>query len=406
LHSIFQAIYQLLSAGHNQFASGGLLLMAVGAVGAALRNIPMRMWQWVYGQVTLHLTIIDSRDAFDWFKWWFYRQQYSKRARRVDVDNPWGVVGAEFLPAPGRHWFFYKGRPIRIVLTREEGKESHSSKRKEEITLSTFGRDQKFLREIVAEMQAAYDSRQGRRAMLFTFSTNDGYWRERSHYRPRPLNSVVMDGVVKEDILEDIRKFLDSEKWYENTGIPYHRGYLFHGPPGTGKTSLIAALSEHFKSRVYYLRLNEISDLGLNEAMRTIPAGAMIVMEDIDCVTATAAREKTDKDESSGDLNLKLGVTLSGLLNALDGVHSPQGAMYFMTTNHIGKLDPALIRPGRIDVRILLDKPKVEQLVEMYHRFFGGASNTDAMRFIEQQGLEGGCTMAEFQERLLRARAA
>jgi chaperone BCS1 len=401
LHGIFEYLFKLLFSGTNQFASGGLLLMAIGSIGAALRNVPLKMWHWFLGQTSLHVTILDTRDAYDWFKWWFYQQKYSRKSRRVDVENPYGIVGAEFLPAPGRHWFMYHGRPIKVVLTRDEGKEAFGRERKESITISTIGRNQMFLRNLVEEMRVAYNNRRGKRPMLFGWSSNENYWRERTQYNPRPLSSVFMPNKLKEDLVADIKKFLASEDWYMETGVPYHRGYLLYGLPGSGKTSLIAGIAAEFQSRVYYLRLSELNDGTLTSAMRAIPKGSMIVMEDVDCINATAVREETKQPEGEG-LAAMLGVSLSGLLNALDGVYSPIGAMYFMTTNHIDKLDPALIRPGRIDVRVLLDKASTEQLVNMYQRFFPGSSETDAQKFITDNELDEGCVMAEFQERLLR----
>jgi chaperone BCS1 len=67
----------------------------------------------------------------------------------------------------------------------------------------------------------------------------------------------------------------------------------------------------------------------------------------------------------------KSSVTFSGLLNALDGVASSEERIIFMTTNHYSKLDPALIRPGRVDVQEILDDAQGEQAERLFIKFYG-----------------------------------
>ena len=62
-------------------------------------------------------------------------------------------------------------------------------------------------------------------------------WEECQQKKPRALNSVVLDSTVAEDVIADMKKFMESSEWYQSKGVPYRRGYLLYGPPGTGKTS-------------------------------------------------------------------------------------------------------------------------------------------------------------------------
>ena len=93
------------------------------------------------------------------------------------------------------------------------------------------------------------------------------------------------------------------------------------------------------------------------------------------------------------------GVTLSGLLNVLDGFHAPSGVLFVMTTNHVEKLDPALLRPGRIDYKLFLGKASDQQKGELYRRFFPDASEREAREFVEAS--RSAETMADFQGLLL-----
>jgi chaperone BCS1 len=61
--------------------------------------------------------------------------------------------------------------------------------------------------------------------------------------RKRPLNSVILDKGIMENLINDVDRFVSRPKWYIDRGIPYRRGYLLYGPPGSGKTSAIMALA-------------------------------------------------------------------------------------------------------------------------------------------------------------------
>lgn len=104
-------------------------------------------------------------------------------------------------------------------------------------------------------------------------------------------------------------------------------------------------------------------------------------------------------DGEKSDPADRFGVTLSGLLNVLDGFHAPENVLFMMTTNKIEALDPALLRPGRIDYKLYLGKAADSQKVELYRRFFPESTENEAMDFVVSHTAD---TMAEFQGLLLR----
>lgn len=163
------------------------------------------------------------------------------------------------------------------------------------------------------------------------------------------------------EIIEDAQNFFNSEDWYRNRGIPYRRGYLFFGPPGCGKTSFCQVLAAQLKLHICVLTLSSksLDDQSLNQRLHDAPGNAIILLEDVDAVFV-------ERDVRAQ----QIGVTFSGLLNAIDGVASQEGRLFFMTTNHIEKLDPALIRPGRCDVKVKFNLATQEQLRLMFLRFF------------------------------------
>ena len=190
--------------------------------------------------------------------------------------------------------------------------------------------------------------------------------------------------------------------------MPYHRGYLFYGPPGTGKTSLVSALAANFGMSIYAISLTEFNDRSLMRAIHDVPPDSLILFEDIDCMKAGNARPSAElhanlrlaeNPNASAEPSMNLGVTLSGLLNVLDGFHAPEAVLFVMTTNKIETLDNALLRPGRIDCRLYLGKADKAQKIELYQRFFPNASASEANAFVELNRQAE--TMAEFQGLLL-----
>jgi len=117
------------------------------------------------------------------------------------------------------------------------------------------------------------------------------------------------------------------------------------------------------------------------------------------CADATAQQEsKQTGDAESKSSTQSFGVTLSGLLNVLDGFHAPDNVIYMMTTNKVEQLDPALLRPARIDYRLYLGEAAEAQRMQLYRRFFPDATEAEARAFAQAHCAE---TMAEFQGLLL-----
>lgn len=200
--------------------------------------------------------------------------------------------------------------------------------------------------------------------------TSWGEW-EHENLPHKTLDSVYLPHGVKEDLILDIEKFLESEKKFVNVGIPWHRGYAFYGKPGNGKSSVALALANHFSKDLYNLPLSAIKDdKSLVKSISDLNAGSILLLEDIDVFSNTMSREQS-----------KSSPTLAGLLNALDGVGTPHGLITIMTTNHFNKLDPALVRPGRMDYKLHLKAPVQSQIEEMFSRVFEEPLGVETRKF-------------------------
>ena len=189
----------------------------------------------------------------------------------------------------------------------------------------------------------------------------DDYW-ETIEKRPiRSLSTIYLGG-LETKIHDKIKHFLSKEtkELYNSLGIPYKQNILFHGYPGTGKSSLIFSLASELNMDVALLHfVKDMDDLDFMRALRRMPDNTILVLEDIDVLFE--ARKKNDEH--------KTGISFSGLLNSLDGLSHVDNQIIFMTTNCKMVLDKALIRPGRIDLDVEFKYANKIQIKTMFEKF-------------------------------------
>ena len=229
---------------------------------------------------------------------------------------------------------------------------------------------------------------------IFT-NNKEGKWDSQNSNNKRKLETVVLQDNQLLKIKNDIQEFIENEEWYHDRDIPYTRGYLFHGEPGTGKTSLIKGMSTHTQRHIHYLMLDNVKDdEQLLNLMKNIDyTKTILVIEDVDCISDIIKDRNISKNENLDDIRKELdevkgmmssssnsshtpkmeyksNLTLSGLLNSLDGVFNNDGRILIMTTNHPEVLDRALIRPGRIDMRIEFAYCDHQQIIDIFKIMF------------------------------------
>ena len=334
----------------------------------------------------------------------------------LNFSNWDAKIPPKFQPYFGKHRFWHKGRFFE--LKRETKQLMMSSgwgsmlRDEETIRLSCIGRSTQPIKDLIKECQDRYFDKKSSRTTVRRPATKEMRSRGRNPWtkvatRPsRPMDTVVLENDQKEQVLADINEFLHpaSPRWYANRGIPYRRGYLFYGPPGTGKTSLSFAIAGIFGLEIFCVSLtNDPSlteeDLGL--LFNNLPRRCVVLLEDIDSaglVRRDSAPETIDVSKDKKDANTQIGVeiakafksvqdksdknnknnqgiSLSGLLNAIDGVASHEGRVLVMTTNHPDKLDDALIRPGRVDMKVGFKLASRSQIRQLFKRMYSADPN-------------------------------
>ncbi|KAI9726089.1 MAG: hypothetical protein M1828_002097 [Chrysothrix sp. TS-e1954] len=306
-----------------------------------------------------------------------------------------------FSPHLGNHPFWHKGQLFILEIYEKKNgnngnNNSSGSNRNgdldfEETRLRYFGFSMKPISLLLEELRASNMSHQFTKTSIFRpaamWHPARNPWKKVTSRASRPLHTVDLGSDDKTRLVRDINNFLKptSAKWYSARGIPYRRGYLFSGPPGTGKSSISFALAGIFGLSIYAVSLQEgnTSEDELCSMLSILPLRALVLIEDVDAAglvrdSAPQPEEETSSDDSKdkkGDASKKKKITLSGLLNAIDGVASHEGHILIMTSNYPERLDPALKRPGRIDMHVPFTLASRSQIRDVYLRMYTSAAD-------------------------------
>ncbi|XP_013608566.1 PREDICTED: probable mitochondrial chaperone BCS1-B [Brassica oleracea var. oleracea] len=251
-------------------------------------------------------------------------------------------------------------------------------------------------------------------------------WESVPFKHPSTFETLAMDPVKKQQIMDDLKDFAEGQMFYQKTGRAWKRGYLLYGPPGTGKSSMIAAMANHLGYDIYDLELTEVhSNSELRKLLMKTSSKSIIVIEDIDCSINLTNRKKNSNattQRSYYDMETRLGtgsgeesgnggntITLSGLLNFTDGLWSCCGSerIFVFTTNHIDKLDPALLRSGRMDMHIHMsycDFPSLKILLKNYLGYEEEDVDDDVLKEMERVVEKAEMTPADVSEALIKNR--
>ncbi|KAL7415178.1 BCS1 N terminal-domain-containing protein [Mrakia frigida] len=310
-------------------------------------------------------------------------------------DNGSSEAYFSLIPGPGTHYFNYKGAWIQLKRTRSGSQLSLTTGVPwETLTLTTLSRDRDLFSQLLSEARTLAQKHEEGKTVVYT---RHGFeWRPFGKARKkREIGSVVLDKGVGEEVEADLKRFMGREKWYADRGIPYRRGYLLHGPPGSGKSSYIQALAGLLSYDICFLNLAErgLTDDSLQQILSLVPDRSFVLIEDIDAAFSKRVQTSADGYQS--------GVTFSGLLNTLDGIASSSSRIVFMTTNHLSSLDPALIRPGRVDLVSYIGDATPHQARELFVRFYLAANDSSSVALdSSSEGSEKEEAVKEMAERV------
>lgn len=265
-----------------------------------------------------------------------------------------------------RRKIMIENHPVMIQLHIPEVNEKTSVMRLEYAKIIFTARSHAGQKAIVRQLRKLNDDRATVRKAVLKMLGQWGNWTTRSDLPPRTLESVVLPQDQKDRIVADLRDFLGAEDHYNRLAIPWHRGYMFHGPPGTGKTSVVKALANEFNLDLWYVSLADLkTETSLMGLLSSVTPRSLLLLEDIDTMRITHDRDGAEQGT----------ISMSSLLNVLDGVATPHGLITIMTTNRFDILDEALTRAGRMDLVEKLDYPSLNTISTLYEHFYGKEPN-------------------------------
>lgn len=296
--------------------------------------------------------------------------------RRGDGDDDLrdSKKALDYIPWEGAFWFWYKNQPI-SYRTKQVDVGFH---KEEHISLKSLGRSSRMLKTLLAECREKYLNQIKSKTTIFEHRGDR--WKKTGAKNIRPLSTVILSEREKKSLVDDVTEFLNpvTRHWYSDLSLPYRRGYLLSGPPGTGKSSLSFSIAGEVGLDIYIVSIPNTSDGGLRNLFDMLPEKCMVLLEDIDAVGMSRSDSESDTSDgvkrSSTD---KPSVTLSGLLNTLDGVASQEGRVVMMTTNYVDRLDNALIRPGRIDRKVEFELASKTDIAQLFSFIYGRSKGGD-----------------------------
>ncbi len=338
----------------NQLLVGGIGTLAFGSMMYVLRSVPQKVLDIVERTVWTTVSIENLSNEYSDVDAFIEGHRLDFFSRSLEIKD--GYLKTGF----GGGWGTYDGSLFKYSKTRSMQRLMSL----ETINVSFLTRDRSVVERFMQDCRPD-EHKNSIYISLYSAAGSDGGLRRRK----RGLSTVFVDQAIKDRLVKRLTWFLGAEEWHSSRGIPWKLGIILHGPPGTGKTSLIHALASDFNFDVKYIK----SLHGLGAAFKSGRRNDLFVIEDIDTIADRLNRvDPKEKDGFNPFEQRAMRVSpLHEILNSMDGMQTPDGLKFIVTTNHLDRLDPAIVRPGRIDDVIEVGPLSLESARQMFRAFYG-----------------------------------
>ena len=354
---------------NNDFLIASIATFAFGILLYLLRHVPLEVYHYLKKRCTIHVQINNQNALYEKIAHELDKNSVKFLSRTKSLDNRKLTIG--FSTSVAR----LSGSYCFVSRVKEQ---SDSYDHKQFIELTFPFASHKKVERLFEEFFEKLDSIDNDKTSVYSMTSNSGDLEFTKTINKRLRESVY----VKDEILDNLEKridfFAENKDWYKKTGIPYKFNILLHGPPGTGKTTLLKYIAAYTNRDIIFANPNSISSLakGINrknlwdddEMAPSKERKYICVLEDIDCFENVQSRD--DDDEQPKNLMKSVTTSMSDVLNVIDGLNTPNDLIIVATTNHIEKLDSALLRKGRFDEVIKVDLLEKKEIMKMFSLYF------------------------------------
>lgn len=349
LHDIYQ--YLTVQLKTNQFFSAAFVGSLITGSFIYLKAVPAWIWSKIIRHTSYTITIYQNDRFFYLFEDWF-NKKYPQTYRNVQVK--YEDKNIKYEQESVNVWFWYKNRYIQISNSKERIDNASSVTDRYFSKYTIFGIfAKKQLQSLIKEVYDSEEKNENKLTIRILYNNGGAY---SIYVNPKPLHKVIINEKIKSDLISYIDNFKNGQKWYNDRQVRYKTGILLEGEPGNGKTSLALSIAQHLGYQ--YLSVN-LADLAvpLDNISSQCNQKFVIVFEDIDvCFNMRESSNPT--------------VSFDSMLKILDGYCLDENIIIILTTNHIEKLDPALIRAGRIDKIVNIPNPSIVEVNEYLNVFY------------------------------------
>lgn len=352
-------------ANNNPVFAGVLSLYGLTVVTYLLREVPAKLKETIVRHCTTQLFFNNTGwgsgpEYFRTFSIWAASGECKTFSRTFSVTAGNNQNRPALGPGYGTHFFIFKGRLF--WFTKSKIDSAGSENQKEEIVIATLGRNKKAFNELLKKFDPT-KTKEGYLKIL-------GYrneWITQTSVRKRPIESVFINPESKTRLMSALDSFFTNRQEYIRKGLTHKLTCVLYGEPGTGKTSLVRAIASQYDLDIHVIRIESMTDNSFEDSIRTVPERSLILVEDFDSNSAFHERGNNGGPVLSSDGYPTL--TINSILNTLDGIVNLDNTLTFLTTNHIDKIDPAILRKGRTDLLIEVGKLEPQQVQDFiaYH---------------------------------------
>ena len=370
--------------GGNQMIAGGLMLL-IPAVFYFMVGYFKKIVIMIYDNLFVTVTFDNAYNGMRLFRaiereltmldhhilhYFMPKTYWIEPKFRTDVTkvifNRYNTSNVSLEPVLGisTHYLKFDGSLIKATMNEEKTSNTESHFR-----LIISGRE-KTIQKILRHLEMGFNNNNNVNDNESVRYSYNGDLLENKIY-PQPLDSLCLDNKVRIEIKKILDGYLNIERLEENRsiGLPHRLVILLHGEPGNGKSKLITSIADHLNLNINYVNVEQLDMQGLNKALSD--STDMHVMEDIHSVSAfTNGEPKINIIKNSDEINIEgilsetkpnsdfgRSISLSDFLNVLNGVAPIDRKVIILTTNYIDVIDPAILRPGRIDY--VLELPRI-----------------------------------------------